>query len=81
MGAALLTELLAEAGRRGCTEVFLEVRADNDRARVLYERFGFERIGLRKRYYQPTGVDAVVMRRRLGGAGARPFGFARGNAQ
>ncbi|WP_233359065.1 ribosomal protein S18-alanine N-acetyltransferase [Thermomonospora amylolytica] len=81
VGAALLTELLAEAGRRGCTEVFLEVRADNDRARALYERFGFERVGLRKRYYQPSGVDAVVMRRRVGGAGTRPSGFARGNAQ
>ena len=29
LGAALLDALLAEAGRRGCTEVFLEVRVDN----------------------------------------------------
>ncbi|GAA2450473.1 ribosomal protein S18-alanine N-acetyltransferase [Actinomadura vinacea] len=64
VGAALLTELLDEAGRRGSHEVFLEVRADNDRARHLYERFGFERVGIRKRYYQPSGVDAIVMRRK-----------------
>lgn len=63
LGAALLTELLEEAGRRGCEAVFLEVRADNEPAQKLYERFGFTRIGVRKRYYQPSGVDAIVMRR------------------
>ena len=49
-----------------CGEVFLEVRADNARAQHLYERFGFERVGVRKRYYQPSGVDAIVMRRPTG---------------
>ncbi|XVQ12086.1 ribosomal protein S18-alanine N-acetyltransferase [Spirillospora sp. CA-255316] len=71
LGAALLTELLDEAGRRGSEEIFLEVRADNDRARRLYERFGFERVGIRKRYYQPSGVDAIVMRRKQ----RPPIGF------
>jgi ribosomal-protein-alanine N-acetyltransferase len=61
VGAALLTALLTEAADRGCTSVYLEVRADNERAQKLYERFGFERIGVRKRYYQPSGVDAIVM--------------------
>ncbi|MDX6738359.1 ribosomal protein S18-alanine N-acetyltransferase [Actinocorallia sp. A-T 12471] len=63
LGAALLTELLTEAARRGCRRVFLEVRADNEPAQRLYDRFGFVRIGVRKRYYQPSGVDAIVMRR------------------
>ncbi len=31
IGGALLDGLLSEAARRGCTEVFLEVRVDNDR--------------------------------------------------
>ncbi|MGI8328587.1 ribosomal protein S18-alanine N-acetyltransferase [Actinomadura scrupuli] len=61
VGAALLTALITEAAARGCTTVYLEVRADNERAQKLYERFGFERIGVRKRYYQPSGVDAIVM--------------------
>ncbi|MFB4313537.1 ribosomal protein S18-alanine N-acetyltransferase [Actinomadura sp. 21ATH] len=74
IGAALLTELLDEAARRDSEAVFLEVRADNDRARLLYERFGFRRVGLRKRYYQPADVDAIVMRREL--ATARPIGFS-----
>jgi ribosomal-protein-alanine N-acetyltransferase len=63
IGSALLTALLNEASARGCEAVFLEVRADNERAQHLYERFGFERIGIRRRYYQPSGVDAIVMRR------------------
>jgi [ribosomal protein S18]-alanine N-acetyltransferase len=67
-GAALLEALLAEAARRGCTEVFLEVRTDNDRAQRLYRSHGFSQIGIRKGYYQPSGADALVMRRDLGGA-------------
>ena len=61
VGSILLTALLDEAAVRHCGEVFLDVRADNDRARRLYERFGFTAIGVRKRYYQPSGVDAIVM--------------------
>ncbi len=67
VGAQLLTALIEEASARGCREVFLEVRADNDRARRLYERFGFMPIGVRKRYYQPSGVDAIVMVREAHG--------------
>lgn len=61
IGAMLLTALLHEASRRACTEVFLEVRADNEPARRLYEKYGFAAVGVRKRYYQPSGVDAIVM--------------------
>ena len=64
-GAALLDALLAEARRRGCTEIFLEVRVDNLRAQQLYRTRGFEQIGLRRGYYQPSGADALVMRRSL----------------
>ncbi|WP_225792691.1 ribosomal protein S18-alanine N-acetyltransferase [Agrococcus sediminis] len=63
IGRALLAELLAEAGRRGVRELFLEVRADNPVARGLYESVGFREIGVRPRYYQPEDVDAVVMKR------------------
>ena len=62
IGSALLERLLAEADRRGCREVFLEVRADNERAQQLYRRRGFADIGIRRGYYQPSGTDAIVMR-------------------
>jgi ribosomal-protein-alanine N-acetyltransferase len=63
VGTSLLDGLIGEAARRGCTELFLEVRVDNDRAKRLYRRHGFEGIGLRHGYYQPSGTDALVMRR------------------
>jgi [ribosomal protein S18]-alanine N-acetyltransferase len=62
LGSSLLTELLSEAARRDCDDVVLEVRADNARAQELYRRFGFAAVGLRRGYYQPANVDAVVMR-------------------
>ncbi len=61
VGSSLLTELLTEAGRRGVTHMFLEVRSDNPRAQRLYGRFGFVQIGVRRGYY--NGADALVMRR------------------
>jgi [ribosomal protein S18]-alanine N-acetyltransferase len=64
-GTALLTALIDEAGKRGYQEVLLEVREDNPRARRLYLRHGFTEIGIRRGYYQPSGVDAVVMRKTL----------------
>ena len=65
IGSALLGALIDEARRRRCDEVFLEVRKDNPRARGLYLRRGFVEIGVRKGYYQPANVDAIVMRKDL----------------
>jgi len=63
VGARLLDELLDEASRRDCSQVLLEVDADNAPAQGLYTGRGFERINVRRGYYGP-GRDAVVMRRR-----------------
>jgi [ribosomal protein S18]-alanine N-acetyltransferase len=65
LGAELLTGLLREAARRGARSMSLEVRADNEPAQALYRRFGFSVVGRRTAYYQPSGVDALVMRARL----------------
>ncbi|MFI6205617.1 ribosomal protein S18-alanine N-acetyltransferase [Streptomyces sp. NPDC051041] len=62
LGGRLLTELLAAATAFECAEVLLECRVDNVRAQRLYERFGFEPVGVRRGYYQPGNVDALVMR-------------------
>ena len=64
IGARLLDALLAEADRRSPV-VLLEVRADNEVAQGLYRRRGFTEIARRRGYYQPSGADAVVMRREL----------------
>lgn len=59
----LLTRLLVVADEGSCTEVLLEVRADNAAAIALYGSFGFEAIARRTSYYGP-GLDALIMRRR-----------------
>ena len=64
IGARLLDELLAEADLRSPV-VLLEVRADNEVAKGLYRRRGFIEIGRRRGYYQPSGTDAVVMKREI----------------
>jgi len=73
IGSRLLAALLAEARQRDCTEMFLEVRADNLRAQRLYKWFGFAEIGIRRGYYQPSGTDAIVMRRDLASLPAEPL--------
>jgi ribosomal-protein-alanine N-acetyltransferase len=62
LGSRLLTELLRAATAFECAEVLLECRVDNVRAQKLYERFGFQPVGVRRGYYQPGNVDALVMR-------------------
>jgi ribosomal-protein-alanine N-acetyltransferase len=66
-GARLLDDLLAAAARRGLRRVGLEVRADNMAAQHLYAGRGFEPVGRRRAYYQPSGTDAVVMLREEAG--------------
>lgn len=61
-GRALLRALLAEASALRAREMFLEVRADNPGAEALYVSEGFIELGRRPKYYQPDGVDAIVMR-------------------
>lgn len=64
VGRLLLQALIGEAARRGGTSLLLEVRADNGAARALYAAHGFEQISVRRRYYQPGDVDALVLRLR-----------------
>jgi ribosomal-protein-alanine N-acetyltransferase len=63
LGRLLLEALLGEASARGAKTVLLEVAVDNLPAQRLYTDYGFETVGVRKGYYQPTNTDALVMRR------------------
>lgn len=64
----LLAHLAAHSRERGATMLWLEVRESNQRARRLYQRWGFVDVGRRKAYY-PDGLgrreDAIVMRMSL----------------
>jgi ribosomal-protein-alanine N-acetyltransferase len=67
VGTRLLTALIDEARRRDEPMVGLEVRADNLVAQRMYQGFGFEQVGIRKGYYQPSDTDAVLMVLNLAG--------------
>lgn len=69
IATALLQELFVRAG--GDTGYTLEVRTSNAAAIRLYERFGFRAAGMRRRYYQDTGEDALIMWRRGAAAPAQ----------
>lgn len=42
-------------------EIYLEVAVNNENALKLYQKFGYEIINIRKKYYQ--GIDANIMKK------------------
>jgi ribosomal-protein-alanine N-acetyltransferase len=60
VASALLAELYAQVGDDRA-RFTLEVRRSNHAAIHLYEREGFRAAGVRRRYYQDNGEDALVM--------------------
>ena len=62
LGLALMKKLLETASNLEAKENFLEVRADNPSAIALYKKLGYQQIDVRRAYYQPDGVDALIMR-------------------
>ena len=60
VATALLAELYERVGDADARYT-LEVRRSNAIAIRLYEREGFRAAGLRRRYYQDNGEDALVM--------------------
>jgi ribosomal-protein-alanine N-acetyltransferase len=57
---SLLERLFERVGDENA-QYTLEVRTSNGSAIDLYENFGFRAAGLRRRYYQDNGEDAVIM--------------------
>jgi ribosomal-protein-alanine N-acetyltransferase len=65
LGRSMLDHVAQVARGKGMESLLLEVRPSNTRAIVIYERYGFVRIGRRKAYYPAAGdarEDAIVMR-------------------
>ena len=67
IASSLIREIIGIMRDRDCRSVFLEVRASNEQARIMYEKFGFTLLGTRKNYYISPVEDAVVMVLRLNG--------------
>lgn len=68
LGQALLDATLRGISRAGGETCRLAVRASNAEAIRFYERNGFERVKLLRRYYSDGG-DAIVMKRALAKSG------------
>lgn len=64
IGKELVTELIRRTKEQGVTALFLEVRESNQAALGLYEKMGFERMGIRKGYYTDPTEDAITMSRK-----------------
>lgn len=61
--ASALLDVFCRFGAVNLAFLTLEVRKSNDAAIGLYEKFGFQRAGLRPGYYQNPREDAVIMTR------------------
>lgn len=61
LGELLLWCMLRQAALMGAYEATLEVRVSNYAAQNLYLKYGFEKVGRRRRYYQDNGEDAWIM--------------------
>ena len=62
IGESLLGEMLSRVKTLGAQNCFLEVRKSNAPATSLYEKYGFERCGVREKYYG-DGEDAILMKK------------------
>ncbi len=61
IGERLLIAGIELAQDAGQDTVTLEVRRSNTGAQALYEKYGFDRVGVRPRYYSDDGEDAIIM--------------------
>lgn len=66
IGRALMEDFLAEARMVQAMAAWLEVAVTNEPAIALYREHGFTDVRVRRRYYQPGDIDAVVMKRSFG---------------
>lgn len=64
LGQLLLYALLVSAWQRGLEWATLEVRVSNQVAISLYQKFGFHPVGERRKYYQDTGENALILWRK-----------------
>lgn len=65
IGQMLMDAMITEGSEKGVQDFYLEVRESNAPARHLYEKNGFEALGIRKRYYTNPVENAVIMRKTI----------------
>ncbi len=58
--------LLKDCAEKKVRKIYLDVRKSNVAAITLYEKFAFQKISVRKKYYSDNSEDAIVMEKRFG---------------
>jgi [ribosomal protein S18]-alanine N-acetyltransferase len=61
IGERLLVQIIEMAAQLHADVVTLEARISNREAQALYEKYGFQKVGVRRAYYTDNGEDAVIM--------------------
>jgi len=61
VGERLLIQIVEMAMQLNANVVTLEVRISNKQAQALYEKYGFQKLGVRRAYYTDNGEDAIIM--------------------
>lgn len=64
IGQLLLSEGIRQAKNQGIKDLTLEVRKSNQAAIFLYEKNGFENVGIRPNFYEHPKEDAIIMWKR-----------------
>lgn len=65
IGSRLIEEMIRRAKSMNLELLTLEVRRSNTAAQGLYEKYGFEVLGVRKAYYSDNHEDALIMTKML----------------
>lgn len=61
IGQMMMDSMIEETINHQCATMSLEVRVSNHKAISLYEKNGFEKVALRKNYYEDNHEDAYLM--------------------
>ncbi len=59
IGSSLLERLINLGKENKLKNITLEVCVDNKKAIYIYQKYGFKKVGIRKKYYQ--GIDGILM--------------------
>lgn len=65
LGRFMMRNLEQTCKEMEISKILLEVAETNYVAIKLYKNCGFVKVGIRKRFYQETGDDAILMEKRL----------------
>lgn len=63
-GQQMLAAQMEMAGQKGVHSFTLEVRVSNQNAIRLYEKLGFQSVGVRRNFYEKPTEDAMIMWKR-----------------